>query len=164
MSTLHLTTAGLYVNVPWFIYSFPATIPELERDVPNLLSDLLTFRYYVFHTNEQLAKSSRSKVELRGALGNINSQGISEKQFWKRPTYYTRPRETTSCVPSTLYGLSPPSDLKSKLLKASFPVNSGDNTNTYNDVCEYGWRKTGDKYYNLYSKVYSDTHLCCAIP
>ncbi|KAL9550847.1 hypothetical protein PS6_005312 [Mucor atramentarius] len=43
-STIHLSSPGLYVNIPRFSTPLPATVSELETDVPTLLCSLLTFR------------------------------------------------------------------------------------------------------------------------
>lgn len=46
-STIHLSSPGLYVNIPRFSSSLPSTISELDTDVPTLLCNLLTFRVSV---------------------------------------------------------------------------------------------------------------------
>lgn len=44
ISTLHLIAPGLYVSLPRYDASLPASIPELEETVPDFLSNLLTMK------------------------------------------------------------------------------------------------------------------------
>lgn len=44
ISTLHLTAPGLYISLPRYNVALPASIPELEKVVPDLLVNLLTLR------------------------------------------------------------------------------------------------------------------------
>ncbi|KAL7328965.1 hypothetical protein PS15p_207153 [Mucor circinelloides] len=88
-STIHLSSPGLYVNIPRFSTPLSATVSELEADVPTLLCSLLTFRIYVIDATEKLKCSLHQKMNSVSSLGRMNNNSISETQYWIRPTYYS---------------------------------------------------------------------------
>lgn len=160
ISTLHLTAPGLYIGLPRYNVALPASIPELEEVVSDLLANLLTLRSYVLYMKETIFHRHREAIDTKTSLGKNNSsnnQKLSEISYCTRPTYYTPLRDAKTFLPDHLYGLRHASDLTEKLLKASFTTNLP----TSEDICEFGWMKKNGRFYNLYAEEYSDKHICC---
>lgn len=83
-------------------------------------------------------------------------------QYWVRPTYYTPTTNHLSKLPSNLQGITPPSNITDRLMKASY-LTDAKHTSGLNitDICEFIWFKKGDPFFIVYSKEYSDKHQCC---
>lgn len=96
------------------------------------------------------------------SLGRMNNDaGMSEMQYWTRPTYYTPPSNHLSKIPN-LHDITPPSSIVDKLMKASYLTDDEHTIGlNINDICEFGCSKKDGRYFNIYSEKYSDKHGCC---
>ncbi|KAG1078205.1 hypothetical protein G6F42_024378 [Rhizopus arrhizus] len=81
-SAIHLSSPGLYADIPRFSTSLPATVSELEADVPTLLCNLLMFRSYAVDATEKLKCSLHQKMNSVSSIGRMNNNSISETQYW----------------------------------------------------------------------------------
>lgn len=136
-----LARNGLYVYLPYFTFSLPTCIRDLNS-FSNTFQQLFTLEKLVLQTSQLLQHHLKEKQSF-DSLGRHREDDLSDSILnWRRETFYTPPNKNCKAkVPAYIFG-TPSSEFVSKLLSAKYSEGEAVSYDAH------GWGKWGNKWHN----------------
>ncbi|KAL7333948.1 hypothetical protein PS15p_202785 [Mucor circinelloides] len=160
MTSIHLDSQGLYVNMHRHSFNIPSSHSLLENFRPTI-AWLLTMRHHMLRLNEVIKRNKTKKHSNSTSFNRKQVNSPNPKLSYIRDTYYTPPRNQVSKLPVFIFRKATASTLVSPAAASRTQTSASSSTSSIitGEPDKNGYIDQGNgTFYNIHTKKLYDYH------